>query len=169
MIAEIDQNRNLYLTDILRVRESFPTFARMAAGLLDRRGVSVVLAEGNGTQRGIFDQFQEITRAPMVVVGRTTDKHIRAAGAQPYVQGGKVRIPCDTTGKILASFQPVLDEVVSFPAAAHDDCVDVLVDLCMEAMRGSISATELNGGRILKPTGNGIFSPSTPKRSIFMG
>jgi hypothetical protein len=87
IIGEVDSYRDLYLTDILRVRESFPVFAKQAAGFCERRGVSVVLAEANGTQKGIFDQFAQLTSQPMMPMERTRDKHIRAAGSQPFVQG----------------------------------------------------------------------------------
>lgn len=163
IVGEIDSQRNLYVTDVMRVRESFPTFAKMASQLLDRRGVSVVLAEGNGPQRGIFDQFGTITNFPMVSVERTKDKHIRAAGSQPFVQGGKLKFPTDVSGKLLPSFQPVMDELLAFPAGAHDDCVDVIVDMCSEAVRGSLGASDRQ--RLTEPheTVNRIFSAREPK------
>ena len=168
IVGEIDSRRDLYLTDIIRVRETFPTFARMAAELCARRGVSVVLAEANGPQRGIFDQFRELTSQPMVAVERTTDKHIRAAGAQPFVQGGKLRLPTDAAGRLLPAFQSVEDELLAFPAGSHDDTVDVVVDLCGEAVRGSLAVSERNVNRIEKPDAIGkLFSASSSRRPFF--
>lgn len=168
IVGEIDSQRDLYLTDILRVREAFPTFARMAAELCRRRGVSVVLAEANGPQRGIFDQFRELTSQPMVAVERTTDKHLRAAGAQPFVANGKLRLPTDDAGRLLPSFQPVEDEMLAFPAGSHDDTVDVVVDLCGEAVRGSLGAGDRVVNRIEKPDAIGkLFSASKARRPFF--
>jgi predicted phage terminase large subunit-like protein len=166
IIGEVDWRKHLYLTDVLRVREPFPTFARMAAALLERRGVSVVLAEGNGPQRGIYDQFALMTQQPMICVERTKDKHIRAAGAQPFIQAGSLKFPCDDTGKVLPAFQPVIDEMCSFPAGAHDDCVDVVVDLCGEAVRGSINSKESHPARISRAD-TPFFASAAPKRPFF--
>ena len=167
IVGEIDYDRNLYLTDVLRVREAFPTFARMVGSLLERRGVSVVMAEANGPQRGIFDQFTTMTNFPTVAVERQHDKHLRAAASQPFVQSGKLKFPTDDTGKILPSFQPVLDEMTAFPAAAHDDTVDVVVDLCAEATRGSLTKTDLAAVRIAKPDPSAFFKQVRAKRPLF--
>lgn len=168
LVGEIDHERNLHLTDVLRVREAFPTFARMAAELLSRRGVSVVLAEANGPQRGIFDQFQTMTSQPMVAVERVVDKHLRAAGAQPFVMQGKLRFPVDHSGNVLPQFQTVLDEMLAFPAGAHDDLVDAVVDLCGEAVRGSLTSGDLNVKRIERPDAIGkLFSMTKPKKPFF--
>ncbi len=168
IVGEIDAERRLYLTDILRVREPFPTFARMAAALLDRRGASVVLAEANGPQRGIFDQFAEITRQPMLAVERTIDKHLRAAGAQPFVQGGKLLLPADDAGSVRPEFTCVVDEMLAFPAGAHDDTVDVVVDLCGEAVRGSLSSADLSVKRIERPDAiSRMFGASRARKPFF--
>jgi hypothetical protein len=111
----------------------------------------VVLAEANGPQRGIYDQFAEITRQPLVSVARTTDKHMRAAAAQPFVQAGKLMFPTDERGTVLPAFQPVIDELLAFPAGAHDDTVDTVVDLCGEATRGSLSTADMRVERIERP------------------
>lgn len=168
LVGEVDHARNLYLTDLLRVRESFPVFAKQAASLLSRRGASVVLAEANGPQKGIFDQFRDMSTQPMLAVERTTDKHLRAAGAQPFVEQGKLLFPMDEGGKVLPAFQPVLDEMLAFPAGAHDDTVDTVVDLCAEAVRGSLSPGEKNVTRIERPDAIGrMFGARAPKRPFF--
>jgi len=168
IVGEIDSERRLHLTDILRIREPFPVFARQAAALLERRGVSVVLAEANGPQKGIFDQFAELTRQPLVAVERVTDKHYRAAGAQPFVQGGKLLFPTDEGGRILPAFQPVVDEMLAFPAGSHDDTVDCVVDLCAEAVRGSLSTADLKPSRFEKPDAIGrLFGAKSPRRPFF--
>lgn len=168
IVGEVDSNKDLYLTDCLRVRETFPSFARMAKELLERRGVSVVLAEGNGPQRGIYDQFRTITNFPMISVERTKDKHIRAAAVQPFVQDGKLKFPTDSDGRMLSAFQPVFEEMVSFPAAAHDDTVDVVSDLCSEAVRGSLSRADSQVSRFEKPDAlSQMFGARSPRRPFF--
>lgn len=141
IVGEVTMDRNLHLTDVLRVRESFPEFARMARELVERRGCAMVVAEANGPQKGVFDQFRSMCRQPVIAVERTTDKHLRAAGAQPFVAQGKLLFPEAQGGRVQADFQPVLDEMLSFPAGAHDDCVDCVVDLCTLAAQGTIVAS----------------------------
>jgi predicted phage terminase large subunit-like protein len=168
IIGEIDAQKNLYLTDILRVRESFPTFARMAADLLNRRSVSVVCAEANGPQKGIFDQFAAMTSQPMLSVDRVNDKYIRSVAAQPFVQAGKLMFPTSADGRVISSFQPVVDEMLSFPAGSHDDTVDVIVDLCGEAVRGSLSSSDRRVRRFEKPDAiTAMFGSSKSKRPFF--
>lgn len=168
IVGEIDSARRLFLTDILRVRESFPNFAAQAAALCARRGVSAVLAEANGPQKGIFDQFQTMTSQPMIPMERITDKHLRAAGAQPFVESGKLLFPTDEAGRVLPAFQTVLDEMLAFPAGAHDDTVDVVVDLCAEAVRGSLSIGDTNVKRIEKPDAIGrLFKATAPRKPFF--
>jgi predicted phage terminase large subunit-like protein len=150
------------------VRESFPVFAKQAASLLSRRGASAVLAEANGPQKGIFDQFRDMTSQPMVAVERTTDKHIRAAGAQPFVEQGRLMFPTDEAGKVLPSFQPVIDELLAFPAGSHDDTVDAVVDLCGEAVRGTLTRDEKAAKRIEKPDAIGrLFGARAPRKPFF--
>jgi predicted phage terminase large subunit-like protein len=168
IVGEIDSQRRLFLTDILRIREPFPVFAEQAAALLSRRGVSVVLAEANGPQKGIFDQFATMTRQPMLAVERVTDKHFRAAGAQPFVQSGKLLFPTDSAGRVLPAFQAVLDEMLAFPAGSHDDTVDCVVDLCGEAVRGSLSTAETRVNRIERPDAIGrLFKQTAPRKPFF--
>jgi predicted phage terminase large subunit-like protein len=168
IVGQIDFQRHLFLTDVLRVREPFPVFARMAAELLDRRGASVVLAEANGPQKGIFDQFQTMTSLPMVAVERAADKHIRAAAAQPFVSQGRLRFPVDGEGRVLPSFQTVIDEMMAFPAGAHDDTVDAVVDLCMEAVRGSLGRGDRDVPRFERPDAiSRMFKASAPRRPFF--
>jgi predicted phage terminase large subunit-like protein len=168
LVGEVDPQRNLYLTDVLRLREAFPTFAKQAAALCARRGVSAVYAEANGPQRGIFDQFTAMTSQPTVPVERVTDKHIRAAGAQPFVQGGKLRFPTDADGRVLPAFQPVVDELLAFPAGSHDDTVDAVVDLCAAAVAGTLSTRDRAVKRIEKPDAIGrMFGARAPRRPFF--
>jgi len=168
IVGEIDPQRNLYLTDVLRIREPFPVFAQQAAALLSRRGASAVYAEANGPQRGIFDQFTQMTSQPTVAVERVTDKHIRAAGAQPFVQSGKLRFPTDAAGRVSPAFQPVIDELLAFPAGSHDDTVDVVVDLCTAAVTGTLSSRDRNVKRIERPDAiTKLFGAKAPKRPFF--
>jgi predicted phage terminase large subunit-like protein len=165
IVGEVDYNRNLYLTDILRVRESFPDFARMAKELVERRGCQLVLAEANGPQKGVFDQFRMGCRQPVIPVERGADKHLRAAGAQPFVEQGRLHFPQAANGQAAPDFRVVLDELLSFPAGSHDDTVDVVVDLCNAAASGTVVS---QGGVVtVNTTPTRMFESRGPKRRMF--
>ncbi len=165
LVAEVDYERNAYLTDILRVRESFPEFARLARTLLERRGVSTVLAEANGPQKGVFDQFRAGCRQPVIAVERTTDKLLRAAGAQPFVEQGKLLFPKAPNGQVAPAFACVLDEMLSFPAGAHDDTVDCVVDLCALAARGALLTA--GGAATVHTSAASIFGNRPNRKRMF--
>ena len=169
IVAEVDGYGHVYATDVLRVRESFPDFMRLAKAMLDRRNCTSVLAETNGPQRGIADTFQDSTGILVVSVARTADKMLRAAASQPFVMAKKLHLPCTDDGLIRADFQPVLDEMLAFPAGGHDDCVDVMVDLCMEAPRHLGNKLAMPGiANVDKVDAvKSIFGKSQPKRGMF--
>jgi predicted phage terminase large subunit-like protein len=158
-------DRNLHLTDVLRVRESFPEFARLARELVERRGAAMVLAEANGPQKGVFDQFREACRQPVVAVERSTDKHLRAAASQPFVAAGKLSFPQGQNGQVAQAFAPVVDEMLSFPAGSHDDCVDCVVDLCTLASQGAIVSQ--GGAMTVATRAERIFGNRGIKRRMF--
>lgn len=60
---------------------------------------------------------------PVVPIQRTKDKITRGYDAAPFIESGNVLLPRDAP--FLSSF---LDEVANFPAGAHDDQVDPLLD-----------------------------------------
>lgn len=169
VVAEMDGLGHCYCTDILRVRESFPEFMRQAEAVLKRRNCPAVIAETNGPQRGIADAFQESTGILVVSATRASDKMLRAAAVQSFVMAKRLHLPCDESGQVRGDFAAAYEEMVAFPAGAHDDCVDVLVDLCSEAPRHM-------GGDLARPQALGIakrdpvqriFGKTAPSRGMF--
>jgi len=169
IVAEMDGRGHCYPTDILRVREPFPVFMRMCEGLLKRRNCPAVIAEVNGPQRGIADAFQDTTGILVIGATRSSDKMLRAAAVQPFVMAKRLHLPMDDGGSVRKDFQPALDEMIAFPAGSHDDCVDVLVDLCGEAPRhlgGELASPCVV--KIDKPTAvQAIFGKSHLKRGMY--
>lgn len=165
IVAEVDYERRAFLTDILRVRESFPEFKRMARELVERRGCQMVLAEANGPQKGVFDQFRSECRQSVVAVERTADKHLRAAGSQPFVEQGKLSLPKGTDGQVDPAFAVVVEELLAFPAGSHDDTVDCIVDLCAAAASGTISKP--GGAVTVNASPARLFDSRPTKRRMF--
>jgi phage terminase large subunit-like protein len=58
--------------------------------------------------------------------------------------------------------------MLAFPAGSHDDTVDVIVDLCAEAVRGSLSKSDLAVKPIQKPDAiTRMFGSNMPRRPMF--
>ncbi|QDP54711.1 MAG: putative terminase large subunit [Prokaryotic dsDNA virus sp.] len=128
LIAWLGFDNHLYLVDMLRVRATFPDFSRRALGLCHHHGVVRAIGEANGPQKGLVQQMNEASRFPIMPAKRTTDKVTRAAARQAFVEGGRLHFPSNKS-IILPAFEPLFDEMTTFPIAAHDDTVDACIDL----------------------------------------
>jgi predicted phage terminase large subunit-like protein len=132
-VGLLDRLGRVWMLDCLRMQATFPDFMRRAVELCERLEVSLILAEGNGPQAGLCQQLAASTRIPVNRLARTKDKITRASEAQPAVEQGKLRLRCRADGGLEPSMQPIRDEMISFPAAEHDDSVDAVVDLLEHA------------------------------------
>lgn len=144
---------NLWLTDLYRARLPFPEFARNALRLCNRAGVVDARAEANGPQKGIVAQLNADARFPVIGLDRAVDKVTRATATQSFVESGRLHVPGrrGPTGETVptATFQPLWDEMTTFPASDHDDTVDAVVDMMGMASRAA-GATRVS--RIQSPT-----------------
>lgn len=133
IIALMDSQANVWVLECLRMQATFPEFLRRAVDACDRLGVAQIIAEGNGPQAGLCQQLQQSTRIPVRRVARTKDKITRASEAQAMVEQHRLRLRCRADGRVEPSQQPIVDELVGFPAGEHDDTVDAVVDLLEHA------------------------------------
>jgi len=113
---------------MLRVRATFPDFSRRALGLCNHHSVGRAIGEANGPQKGLVQQMNETSRFPIIAAKRTTDKVSRASSRQAFVEGGRLHFPA-SNGQRMPTFDPLFDEMTTFPIAAHDDSVDACIDL----------------------------------------
>lgn len=166
-VARIAGNGDAYAVELLRVRAPLPEFRRQVAALCARHGVTTIYAEGNGPQDGAVQELRDCCRIPVVGLQRQTDKHWRAIEVQSFVAAGKYRLPAGEGGGVRADFAPLFDELVGFPAAEHDDCLDTAIDLCRQAMtdgqtmpKGAIQTVPAGDGRLFVPAqrASGVFA-----------
>lgn len=129
IIAEIDHQSKVWITDIIRVQTTFPEFLRRAVAACERQNVSLILAEGNGPQAGLCQQLSAVTQIGVRRLNRTKDKVTRASEAQPMVEQGCLKLKCTENGRVDQAQEIIRDEMIGFPAAEHDDTVDSIVDL----------------------------------------
>lgn len=139
----LDINGFLWVDRLWRGRENFPNFLRILARECQAARVRLVVCEQQGTQKGLVQQVRDrlANLCPVTSIPRQTDKVYRATHAgQPFIEAGRFRMRGNALGGGVALDLEVLyNELVAFPAADHDDCVDaamLLIESCAHAKGG---------------------------------
>jgi len=122
----------LMLLDLRRVRVEHADHAPLVREMWDRWRPAWI---GIEKQMATLSLFDDVQRQGVVVRWLTPERNkvARAETAVALVDAGRVHLPADASW--LGEF---LDEVVSFPVAAHDDQVDVLSYACIELARRTV-------------------------------
>lgn len=131
-----DRRGNLILVDHVRERIEGPDLVKRMKALSAKWDGCYWLVESQGFQLTIAQQgrreglaMRELTRP------KGDDKVSRAMAAAVRFEGRTVWFPMGD------SFMPILEEeLLTFPAGAHDDMVDVISDACAEMGRLYIQA-----------------------------
>ncbi len=107
---------------VWRARLALPDLVRRVVALAHEFGASLVAVEGVAGFKGYADAIRAIAgRAVRVYTPPVKgDKWVRSQPLANAIASGYVRVP-DTRPPWL---RPFLDELLSFPAGAHDDQVD---------------------------------------------
>ena len=112
---------------------SFPAFMRDSLARCRQCGVKQGRGEGNGPQKGLVQQANQMAPFPIQPIDRAKDKLSRAVEKQAFVESGRfhIRAEADSAGVLrpVREMQVLYDELVTFPASGHDDCVDASIDL----------------------------------------
>ena len=139
LVGWIHPTGHAYATDMLKVRATYPDFKRAAIAKCEAAGVREAFGEGNGPQAGLVQQMNLDAPFPVSRLTRSTDKITRATLQQSFVETGRLHVLCnrESAGGLrpVPGLRSLVDEMVSFPASGHDDCVDAVVDLCDIAQR----------------------------------
>jgi predicted phage terminase large subunit-like protein len=114
-------SNGFYILDVLRERLEYPDLRRRVEGLAARWFPNSVLIEDKASGQSLIQSLRAETRLPIKPVRVDGDKVSRANAITPLVESGRVFLP--EAAPWLADF---VDELSSFPAGAHDDCVDAL-------------------------------------------
>ncbi len=110
-----------YVLDVWRDRVEFPKLVQAIEILALRHRPDVFLIEDAASGQSLIQQLKTSSRLPINAVRADRDKVSRANAITPLVEAGRVFLPTDA--EWLNDF---LEEISSFPAAPHDDCVDAL-------------------------------------------
>ena len=104
---------------------------RQAVALADIWRPNAVLIEDAASGQSLIQALKSETRLPILPVKPQGDKVSRAHAVSPLVESGRVSVP--PAAPWLNDF---IDELTSFPSAAHDDMVDAFTQ-ALGYMRGS--------------------------------
>ena len=104
---------------VSRGRWQFPELKRQAVALADIWRPNAVLIEDAASGQSLIQTLKAETRLSILPVKPQGDKQSRAHAVSPLVESGRVSVP--PAAPWLSDF---IDELTSFPSAAHDDMVD---------------------------------------------
>lgn len=122
----------VYLLDFIRNHFEFPSLmvalVRFAKNVQEKyKMVPVIGVESTAYQKAIPQQLKAETNFPIIGIRADKSKFIRASRLAVHIENGRVHLKA---GKGPHGIDPeqliVYDELVSFPASAHDDCVDMM-------------------------------------------
>jgi predicted phage terminase large subunit-like protein len=113
------QSEGIYLLHAWRNRVEFPELKRKVKEFADKWKPNAILVEDKASGQSLIQELKRDTNLPIIAVKVDKDKITRAAAVTPLVEAGKVLLP-QTAGWL----NDYLDELSTFPSAAHDDYVD---------------------------------------------
>jgi predicted phage terminase large subunit-like protein len=119
-----------YLLHAWKQRVDYPTLKRTLLSFYDQWRPSEVLIEDAASGQSLIQDLRAATSLPVRPVKVDKDKESRAQACTGMLEAGRVFIPA--AAPWLDSF---LDELGSFPTAAHDDQVDACT-MALNHLRG---------------------------------
>jgi len=116
------KSNQFYVLDMIRQKVELPQLMRLAVNAYEKHSPSRVYVEDTSNGTGLIQSLRQNTRLPVVAVKVKGSKISRVEGVVGLFESGRVHFPAE------ASWMPAFeDELLRFPAAAHDDMVDALV------------------------------------------
>ena len=108
-----------YVLDVWKGKVEFPELKATVKAQAAKWSPTVVLVEDKASGQSLVQEMKRDTRLPIIPVKVDTDKVTRANAVTPQVEAGLCHLP-EGAGWV-ADF---VDELATFPNAAHDDQVD---------------------------------------------
>jgi predicted phage terminase large subunit-like protein len=124
-----------YLVDMYRAKLEYPELRNQVRILYEKQNCSEVLVEDKASGQQIVQDFKRIGKMPVIPMIPGKDmprsKLERVELISPLFESGKVYFPRDQ--KWVSS---IVDELVNFPNAAHDDIVDSISQYLSRRLSG---------------------------------
>ncbi|RLF30021.1 MAG: hypothetical protein DRN14_01035 [Thermoplasmata archaeon] len=115
----IDQNGDIYVLDILRTKATlFRQFDLIKAMAAKWEPIRIGI-EANAMQKLFTDELIRSTTLPIKPIKSTIDKVSRVEQMSVLFETGRVFLPYKGS-------EELVDELIMFPKAQYDDCVDAL-------------------------------------------
>jgi predicted phage terminase large subunit-like protein len=145
IIGSVVIGGNLYIFCAAQVRMKFPDLCRWLPTYVRDNHYSFnsqlhIEPKANGIS--VVDQLRESTQLNVIYTPTPRDsKEARLNAASPFVESGRVCIVLDTWNEVF------VEELIGFPAAAHDEFVDLLCyavnDAFIEGKNNGMTASQL--------------------------
>ena len=110
-----------YILDVFRKFLDYPNLKREFIDQYNKRKPKIILVENKGSGQSLIQDIRAETRIPIKAMLPIKDKYTRFSVSTGIVEAGKLYLP--NHAKWLTDF---VNEIISFPLARHDDCVDAL-------------------------------------------
>lgn len=111
---------NHYLVDVTALRLEYPALKRQIIALAKQHNPEAILIEDKASGQSLLQDLRKETDLKLIAIMPTQDKLTRLAQVSVMVESGRVLLP-----KKAPWLEEFLSELLGFPAAAHDDMVDV--------------------------------------------
>lgn len=126
---------NFYVTDCYRARLSHPDLVKAIVAKYREHKPRAVIIEKAQAGIAALQSLQLHQRVPVYGVPPRGSKEARVDSVLPLFEAGRVKFARNAPW-----LETLLDELLRFPNASHDDCVDALV-YCLMALTESIKVT----------------------------
>jgi predicted phage terminase large subunit-like protein len=147
-----------YLLDAWRGRVEFGELKRRAVELQESWRSNVVLIEDAASGQSLLQELRAGTKLPLKPIKPDSDKYSRATAVCPTLEARRLILP-----EIAWWRDDFMAELTSFPAGAHDDWVDALVQ-ALNYLRNSGEPNVLKFYRWQALVGQGTSVPEIAER-----
>jgi|SRR5579872_89412 len=119
----------------------FPRLIQWIKALVDIYGIQGLLIEDQASGQSVIQTLRQHSRIPVIPikVGRGQDKESRVHAIAPFLESGRV-----VMNKFIG-LDTLLDNLLGFPNAAHDDLTDAFTHLITYLVRPGLSLKRLSG------------------------
>lgn len=138
-----------YVLALYRAKIEFPELKRQFGLQADLWHPSEIYIEDKSSGQSLIQELKLSTNYPVIAIKVDRDKETRASAVTGYFESGRVLFP-----EGAAWLADLEDELASFPAGLHDDCVDAITQ-ALNRLRGSNNDLGVVG--YLKGLGTGLF------------
>jgi predicted phage terminase large subunit-like protein len=116
-----ESKNNFHILEVVRGRFAFGELRRKMLELNQRFEPVANLIEDTGSGTSAIQELRGSELLPLLPIPARDSKEVRASAISPLFESGLVLLPEQASWK-----QAFVDELIQFPASAHDDQVDAL-------------------------------------------